>query len=71
MLFLNRVRVVSAIKKHGRSHRTISFCVYGIAESKSVITVTPQNCICRHGRANPMKVVAMVRNRITTSTDHI
>lgn len=71
MLFFNRVRVLSAITNHCRSRCTISFCMYGIVESKFVITVTPQNYICPHGRTYVMKVVAMVRNTITTPTDHV
>jgi hypothetical protein len=71
MLFFNRVRVLPAIANHGRSHCTVSFCVYGIAESKFVITVTPQNYVCPHGGTYVMKVVAMVRNRITTLSDSV
>lgn len=71
MLFFNRVRVLSAIANHDRSHCTISFCMYTIAESKFVITAYPQNNICPCGRTYVMKVAAMVRNIITTRTDHI
>jgi hypothetical protein len=35
-----------------------------------VITVAPQN-ICPHGRTYPINAVAIVRNRITTPTDHV
>jgi hypothetical protein len=62
---------VSATANHGLSHCTISFFVYGFAESKVVITVTLQDYICPHGRTYSMNVFAMVRNRITTPTDHV
>lgn len=45
--------------------------MYGIAECKFVITVVPQNYICPHGRTYVMKLVAVVKNRITTPTDHV
>jgi hypothetical protein len=45
--------------------------MYTIAESKFVITAYPQNNICPCGRTYVMKVAAMVRNIITTRTDHI
>lgn len=36
-----------------------------------MIMVAPQNDICPHGRAHPMNAVAMVRKRITTTTDYV
>jgi hypothetical protein len=71
MLFFHRFRVVSATTNHGRSHCTISFCVYGFAASKFLITVNLQDYIFPHGRTYSINVFAMVRNRITTSSDHV
>ena len=45
--------------------------MYGIAESKFVITFTPENYICPHGGTYVMKVVSMYNNRIATPTDHV
>ena len=42
--------------------------MYGIGDSRFVITVAPQNDICRHGSTYPMNAVAIVRN---TPTDHV
>jgi len=36
-----------------------------------VITVAPQNDICPHGRIYPINVLVIVKNRITTPTDHV
>lgn len=36
--------------------------MYGIADSKFVITVAPQNDICPHGSTYPIKAVAMIMN---------
>jgi hypothetical protein len=33
--------------------------------------ISPQNNICPHGRTYLIKAVAMVKNRITTPTDHM
>ena len=52
-------------------HRTISFPLHGIADSRYVITGAPQNDICPHGRTNLMNVVCMDKNRITVPTDHV
>jgi hypothetical protein len=45
--------------------------MYVIADSRFVITVVPQNDICPHGSTYPMNTVAVVRNGITTPTDHV
>ena len=50
MLFFNRIIVLSPIEKNGSSYCTVSFGMYGTAESKSVITVNPKNYIFPHGR---------------------
>ena len=49
----------------------ISFPTYGIAERRFVITVAPQNDICPQGNTYPINAVAVVKNRITTPTDHV
>ena len=36
-----------------------------------VITVAPKNDICPHGKTHHMNVVAMVKNKIITPTDHV
>ena len=46
------------------------FAIYGIADSKFVITVALQNDICPYNRTYPMNAVVIVRNRITFPTDH-
>jgi hypothetical protein len=73
MLFFNIFRVLLAMANHGRSHCITSFCMYETAESKFVITVIPQNYICPHGRIYPINVVLVlvVRNRITSPTEHV
>jgi hypothetical protein len=45
--------------------------MYGIDDSRFVITVAPQNKIYPHGRTYPMSAVARARNRVTTFTDHV
>jgi hypothetical protein len=62
------VALSTAIPPH--THWTISFPKHGIADSRFVITVVPQNDVCPHGSTYPMNVVARVTNRITTPTDH-
>ena len=49
----------------------VLYLTYGIAESRFVSTVAPQNGICPQGSTYPMNAVAMVKNRITTPTDHV
>jgi hypothetical protein len=45
--------------------------MYGIAESRLVITVVPQNDICPHGRTYPMKAVAMTMNSSIIPMFHV
>jgi len=40
--------------------------INGIALSKLVITVAPQNDICPHGRTYPINAVAIIRTKIIT-----
>ena len=67
----NRVSVALSTAIPPHTHWTTSFPTYGIADRRFVITVAPQNDICPHGRAYPMKAVAIARNRITIPTDHV
>ncbi len=46
----NRVKVALSTEKPPHTHCTIVVPIYGIAESRFVITVAPQNDICPHGR---------------------
>jgi hypothetical protein len=61
----NQVRVALSTENLPQIHSTRLYPMYGIAESRLVITVAPQNDICPHGRTYPIKVVAMnVNNNI-------
>lgn len=46
----NRVRVALSTEKPPQIHSTRSVPMYGIADSRLVITVAPQKDICPHGR---------------------
>jgi len=46
----NRVRVALSTANPPHTHSTSIFPTYGMAESKFVITVAPQNDICPHGK---------------------
>ena len=67
----NRVSVALSTANPPHTHCTTSFPTYGMADSRFVITVAPQNDICPHGSTYPRKAVAMVKNRISTPTDHV
>lgn len=67
----NRVRVALSTANPPHTHCTISFPMYGMADNRLVITVAPQNDICPHGSTYPRNAVAIVRNRISTPTDHV
>ena len=67
----NRVSVALSTANLSHTHWTASLPTYGIAGRRFVITVAPQNDISPHGRTYPINAVAMVRNRITTPTDHV
>jgi hypothetical protein len=67
----NRVSVALSTANPPHTHCTISFPTQGIADSRFVITVAPQNDICPHGSTYPITAVAMVRNRIATPTDQV
>jgi len=67
----NRVSVALSTANPPHTHCTTSFPTYGIADRRFVITVAPQNDICPHGSTYPTNAVAIVKNRITTPTDHV
>lgn len=46
----NRVRVALSTENPPQIHSTRLVPIYGIADSKLVITVAPQNDICPHGK---------------------
>jgi len=58
----NRFRVGCDTEKFPHIHSTNSFPRIGIAESRFVITVAPQNDICPQGRTYPRKAAAIVRS---------
>lgn len=66
-----RFRVAFATANPPQIHSTNIFPMYGMAESRFVITVAPQNLICPHGRTYPTKAVAMVKNRRITPMFHV
>jgi hypothetical protein len=52
-------------------HSTKNCPKYGMAESKFVITVAPQNDICPHGKTYPKKAVIIEIRKIITPTIHV
>lgn len=62
----NRVRVALSTEKPPQIHSTRSVPIYGIAESKLVITVAPQKDIWPHGSTYPIKAVAITANNKIT-----
>lgn len=52
-------------------HSTRVVPIYGMAESRFVITVAPQNDICPHGRTYPMNAVAITVNSKMTPMFHV
>jgi hypothetical protein len=67
----NRDRVASDTAKPPQSHSTIDVPIYGIADSRLVITVAPQNDICPHGNTYPRKAVAIVVSMMITPMFHV
>lgn len=67
----NRVRVALLMENPPHNHFTISGPRYGIADSRLVITVAPQNDICPHGRTYPKNAVAIIINNIIIPTIHV
>jgi len=62
------VRVALSIENPPQIHCTTEEPMYGMAESRLVMTVAPQKDICPHGSTYPIKAVAITTNRITTPT---
>lgn len=58
----NRVRVALSTENPPQIHSTKSEPMYGMAESKLVITVAPQKDIWPHGNTYPIKAVAITAN---------
>jgi hypothetical protein len=67
----NQVRVALSTEKLPQIHSTRSDLIYGIAESRFVITVALQNDICPHGRTYPIKAVAITVNSKMMPTFHV
>jgi hypothetical protein len=55
----NQVRVALSTENPPQIHSTKSDPMYGIAESRLVITVAPQYDICPHIRTYPIKAVTI------------
>jgi hypothetical protein len=60
----NRLKVAPLTEKPPQSHSTIVFPMYGIADTKFVITVAPQKDICPQGKTYPIKAVPIRTNKI-------
>jgi predicted P-loop ATPase/GTPase len=67
----NRVSLALSTANPRHTHCNKIVPIYGIADSKLVITVAPQKDICPHGSTYPRKAVAIVANRINTPIDHV
>lgn len=59
----NRVRVALSTANPPQTHSTRVLPKYGMADSRFVITVAPQNLICPQGRTYPIKAVSIVNKR--------
>jgi len=66
----NRFNVAFLTEKPPHNHSTISFPIYGIADTKLVITVAPQNDICPQGSTYPIKAAAISLKRIRIPLIH-
>jgi len=67
----NRFSVAFLTENPPHNHSTISFPMYGIADTKFVITVAPQKDICPHGRTYPIKAVPIIIKRIDIPDHHV
>lgn len=65
------MRVALSTEKPPQIHSTRVVPIYGIADSRLVITVAPQNDICPHGRTYPMNAVAITINNSSTPMFHV
>jgi hypothetical protein len=63
--------VALSIENPPHNHFTKSPPTYGIADSRFVITVAPQNDICPHGSTYPRNAVAIIVKNIMTPIDHV
>lgn len=61
-----RLRVACPTEKPPQSHWTIKSPIKGIADTRFVITVAPQNDICPQGKTYPIKAVPIRINKIVT-----
>lgn len=66
-----RVKVALSTENPPQIHSTRVVPIYGMAESRFVITVAPQNDICPHGRTYPMNAVAITVNSKMTPMFHV
>jgi hypothetical protein len=60
----NRLRVAFPTENPPHNHSTIIFPKYGIADTRFVMTVAPQNDICPHGNTYPKNAVAIRMNKM-------
>jgi hypothetical protein len=67
----NRLSVALSTANPPQTHWTIISPIYGIAESKFVITVAPQNDICPQGRTYPIKAAPIVRSKSRIPENHV
>lgn len=65
-----RFKVAFLTENPPHSHVTINFPTQGMADTKFVITVAPQNDIWPHGRTYPRNAVAIRANRIPIPEIH-
>jgi len=66
----NRFSVAFLTEKPPHNHSTISFPIYGIADTRLVMTVAPQNDICPQGSTYPIKAAPINLSRIKTPLNH-
>jgi hypothetical protein len=64
-----RIVCVALSTANPRTHWTISYPMYGIADSRFVVTVAQH--ICAYGCTYSMNAVAMVENRLKIFTDRV
>ena len=65
------VSVALSTENPPQIHSTRVVPMYGIADSKFVITVAPQKDICPHGRTYPMNAVDITANKRITVMFHV
>ena len=66
----NRFRVALSTANPPQIHSTNIGPIYGMADSRFVITVAPQNLICPQGRTYPTKAAAIVAIKIIIPIFH-